>query len=114
MAHYIRYEIYIPTRYRDANGNLISIETEDTTDFLESIAQKYGGFTQSNPVSAPPLRGFWEGETEEMNFVMVLVPSSLFDTSLAEFTSWKEELEDRYNQKFILVMYNPVQIIGEL
>lgn len=114
MAHYIRYEIYIPTRYQDSKGKLISIETKDITGLLKAIAQKYSGFTQSNPVSAPPLRGFWEGETEEMNFVMVLVPSSSFDTSLAEFTGWKEELEGRYNQKFILVMYNPIQIVGEL
>lgn len=114
MAHYIRYEMYVPTRYRDASGRVVSVETKDITNLLESIAQKYGGFTQSNPVSAPPLRGYWQGETDEMNFIVVLVPSSLFENSLAEFTIWKEDLEKKYNQEFVLVMYNPVQIIGEL
>jgi hypothetical protein len=113
MAHYIRYEIYLPTRYRDASGNLVSVEMSGVKDLLDSIAQKYGGFTQSNPISAPPFRGFWEGETDEINLIMVLVPSSELDTSLAEFTSWKEELESKYNQQFILVMYSPIQTIGE-
>jgi len=113
VASYIRYEIYIPNRYEDTSGKRISIEVSQISDFLDSIVEKYNGFTQSNPLAAPPFRGLWKGALDEIHFVMVLVPSDFLDVSLAEFRDWKEKLESRLNQKFILVMYSHIQIIGD-
>lgn len=118
MAHYIRYEIYLPVRYKDEAGNSRSIEVEDYWDFFAEVRQKYGGYTQSNPTGFPPYRGYWESEgaieVDELLYFMVLVRSSELDTSLEDFTRWKTHLEIRYNQKLVLVTYFPVQIIGEL
>lgn len=115
MAHYIRYEVYLPIRYHDPeSGAVRSVESTELTEFLDVVAQKYHGYTQANPMAAPPLRGLWEGEVDELIFAFVLVPSLEATTSLADFTRWKTELEARYHQEVVLVMYFPVQIIGEL
>jgi hypothetical protein len=113
MAHYIRYEVYLPVRYHDPGSRTVrSIEPTELTEFLDVVAQKYHGYTQANPMTAPPFRGVWEGEVDELIFAFVLVPSSDADTSLADFTRWKSELEQRYHQQIVLVIYFPVQIIG--
>lgn len=115
MAHYIRYEVYLPIRYRDSKtGAMKSVEPYEIAHFLETVAEKYGGYTQSNPVAAPPFRGFWKGDIDELVFAFILVPSSKADTSLADFTRWKSELERKYRQELILIIHFPVQVIGEL
>jgi hypothetical protein len=118
MAHYIRYEIYLPVRYKDEAGNLHSIEAKDYWNFFEEVRRKYGGYTQSNPTGFPLYRGYWESgeaiEVDELIYFMVLVRYSDLDSSLEDFTQWKSALEERYRQKLILVTYYPVQIIGEL
>jgi len=40
MAHYIRYEIYLPVRYKDEDGNLCSIEVKDYGNFFEEVRRK--------------------------------------------------------------------------
>jgi len=53
-------------------------------------------------------------EIDELTLVMVLVPSRDQQKALRDFTRWKRQLEQRYNQQIILVMFYPVQILGDL
>jgi hypothetical protein len=56
MAHYIRYEIYLPIRYTEpSTGTVKSLEPDELAQFLETVAEKYRGYTQSNPVTAPSI-----------------------------------------------------------
>lgn len=82
------------------------------------MRKAYGGVTLSNPAGPPPLRGYWEDkgrvEIDELMAIMVLVPLSQQQRAVRDFTRWRRQLEHRYHQKIVLVMYHPVEVLGEL
>lgn len=119
MAHYVRFEVYVPTEYVDAStGERHEVPPIEILRFCNRICRTYGGATQANPSAPPPLRGYWNNagliEIDDLTIVMVLVPLRSQQTAVRDFTRWKRQLERRYNQKIVLVIYHSVQVIGEL
>jgi hypothetical protein len=119
MAYYLRFEVLVPIEYTDlATGERRSVPHRELYQFCARIYKVYGGLTEANPIAPPPFRGYWrdEGkvEVDELTCITVLVPSRDQQKALRDFTRWKRQLEKRYNQQIILVMYYPVQILGDL
>jgi hypothetical protein len=109
----------VPAEYVDrATGERRFVSPGEIYQFCNRMRRAYGGYTQANPIAPPLFRGYWEDagrvEIDELTLVMVLVPSRDQQKALRDFTRWKRQLEQRYNQQIILVMFYPVQILGDL
>jgi hypothetical protein len=119
MAHYLKFETLVPAEYTNlATSERRVVPRREIIQFCLRISKTYGGLTESNPTGPPPFRGYWQGEkrieVDELTTIMVLVRSRDQERAIRDFTRWKRQLEQRYNQQLILVMYHPVQILGEL
>ena len=118
MAHYVKFEIYLPTKFKDSSGSEKSVSDQEIEDFCEKIRNDFGGYTESNPVSTPPYKGWWVSKDviyiDYLISIFTLV--ELEDESNAKkfFEDWKRMLEKRLNQEFILISFYPIQILGEL
>ena len=59
MAHYVKFEVYLPTKFKDSTGSEKNVSDQEIEDFCEKIRNEFGGYTESNPVSTPPYKGWW-------------------------------------------------------
>jgi len=79
---------------------------------------KFGGYTESNPVSAPPFRGWWfsNGITHIDYPICIFTLVKLEEENDAQkfFLEWKSTLEKRLHQEVILICFYPIQILGKL
>lgn len=119
MAHYLRFEVYVPSDYVDATtGERRHIPPIEVVRFCNLICKSYGGVTQTHPVAPPPLRRYWKNsgmiEVDDLTVVTVLVPLRDQERAVRDLSRWKRQLERRFNQKLVLVMYHPVQTLDEL
>lgn len=119
MAHYIRYEIFLPVEYIDKQTNeRRPIDPATIREFAAEVVQRYGGYTEVNPTAAPPYRGYYLSQeniaVDLLMTLIVLVPASQDEESLDYFTQWKHRFEEEYNQEVVLIIYSPIQTIGEL
>lgn len=91
MAHYIKYEIFLPVEYIDKQtGEKRYLEYSSLRQLSSEVVEKYGGYTETNPTMAPLYRGYYasggEIEVDLLITSMVLVPASQFEESLIYFT----------------------------
>jgi hypothetical protein len=128
MAHYVRFEIYIPVVYvafevssptspprrvRHAMDELL------ISDFIAETIAKYKGVTQSHPTSPTPYKGWWKEradspvDVDHLTYLFGLVRVDEDDEARKFFTSWKTRIEGAESQKYVLVIFYPVQTIGE-
>ncbi|MBI5044253.1 MAG: hypothetical protein HZC10_10600 [Nitrospirae bacterium] len=118
MAHYVKFEVYLPTKFWDSTGLEKTISDSEIDDFCEDILKKFKGYTESNPVSAPPYKGYWasKGVTYEDYpiFIFTLVKLEHESNAKKFFKEWKQKLEGRLNQELLLISFYPIQILGEL
>ncbi|MBI1745686.1 MAG: hypothetical protein HYR55_03760 [Acidobacteria bacterium] len=117
-THYIKYEIFIPTEYIDKRNKKQSINHRELKNFFTRIRKKYKGYTEANPVAPPLYKGFYEEAKEiyidHLTVFIVLVEQSKQDKALQDFKNLKKKLERKYNQQFVLILYQPIQVIGRL
>ncbi len=118
MGWYVRFEIYLPVHYKDNQGNAHHVDPAEITELGNAIANKFGGLTESNPSAGPPFKGRWwsdKGLIVDYSISMfVLVRQERLEEAREFFTEMKAQLEGRYAQEFVVVMFSNVQTIGEL
>ena len=118
MAHYVKFEVYLPTKFKDSAGSEKSIEDKEIKDFCEKIRNKFGGYTESNPVTTPPFKGWWLSKDvihiDFLIFIFTLVKLEDENKAKEFFEDWKRMLEARFNQEIILISFYPIQILGGL
>ncbi len=118
MAHYVKFEVLLPTTFIDSVGSKKSIPLKEVEEFCENIRNEFGGYTESNPVSAPPFKGWWVSkDIVSIDFLIsVFTLVKLEDENRAKkfFEDWKHKLEKSLSQEFILITFYPIQILGEL
>ncbi|MCS6859002.1 MAG: hypothetical protein NZT92_01625 [Abditibacteriales bacterium] len=57
MAHYIKYEIFLPVDYTDrATGERRALDRSFLLRFLFQTVRRYSGLTETNPITAPPFK----------------------------------------------------------
>src|SRR6266446_9834394 len=103
MAHYVRFEIYVPLTYtvheRDPRTKLSrdtkhSIDDDLVEAFVDEACGKYRGMTQFSPLS-PGLKGWWKPkpssavEVDFLTFLFGLVRIDQFDEATQFFGRWK-------------------------
>jgi len=127
MAHYVRFEIYIPVVYTVETNPFSSpprktIHAMDellVSQFIAETCDKYKGVTQSNPISPAPYKGWWRekpGGSVDIDYlvhVFGLVRIDEGDEAVKFFATWKARIEGVENQKYVLVIFYPVQTVGD-
>lgn len=128
MAEYTRFEAYIPTYYTTSENDSQSgepVEAVHMVDprmirrFVDDTLTVYQGITQSNPAATAPFKGWWQPRAgapvtvDHLIYVFGLVTMTQFDEALEHFATWKRTLEEAIHQDIILIMYYPVQTIGD-
>ncbi|MEK9201741.1 MAG: hypothetical protein AAB944_02110, partial [Patescibacteria group bacterium] len=104
MGHYLKFEIYVPTKFKVRRSEK-TISDRDLTDFCKITRNRFGGLTQSNPSLAPPLKGWWIKKgiiIDYLFFITVLVELKDENSAQNYFEKWKFMLEKWFKQKFIL------------
>src|SRR5712692_9008145 len=137
MAHYTRFEIFLPVVYhkkkRDPQTGEImrdpltgdeqkerkALEDVSLRQFVNEACAKYKGLTQANPIDPSLYKGWWQEhpnkgiEIDNLTFLFGLVRIDQSDEALTFFSTWKQRFEAELEQKIVLVVYFPVQTIGE-
>ena len=128
MADYIRFEIDVPVYYSvvelDPEAGVPRPVTHQVAArtikrFVDATLRRFQGITRSNPAAAAPYMGWWkptgtaEPVVDHLIFLFGLVPVHRLEEAVAHFTTWKRTLERATNQEVILVIYYPVQTIGD-
>ncbi len=124
MAHYIRFEIYIPVLYttkRDGRDEKHALDESLLDEFIEDITTRFGGFTQANPLAPTLYEGWWVKDPTErptiiidhLTYLFGLVAIDQGNKARRLFTDWKNHFEKAMSQDVVLVVYYPVQTIGD-
>jgi len=127
MAHYIRFEVYIPTTYRVATqteGKKKRYETHALSpslllEFVDATRRTLEGITEANPMGPTPFKGWWQKRNrktiviDRLTYVFGLAKEHESEKALDFFTEWKAKLETGLAQQEILVMFFPVRTIGD-
>ena len=85
MAQFIRFEIYLPVRFKvtveDARTGKIlkeprSLDEELVDEFIRAVAAKFGGVTRWHPMGSTPYRGYWlnRRHRREIDEITYLLP----------------------------------------
>ena len=128
MAHYNRFEVYLPVRYRIVTTNpdsgqqsetVRSLNPDQVDRFLREAVVRFGGATRAHPMGHPPYHGMWVDNEQEIvvddiTYLFVLVSAEQFPDALTFFDGWRREFATGLNQDVILVTHWPVQTIGEI
>ena len=128
MAHYSRFEVYLPVRYRIVTTNPVtgqqsetvrSLNPDQVDRFLREAVVRFGGATRAHPMGHPPYHGMWADNEQEIvvddiTYLFVLVTADHFQDAIAFFDGWRREFATGLNQDVILVTHWPVQTIGEI
>lgn len=127
MAHYIRFEVYLPTSYKIESQTagarkryeIHALSPALLLEFLESTRGMLEGITEANPMGPAPFKGWWQKKNrktiliDRLTYVFGLAKDYEAEKALDFFTAWKEKLELDLSQQEILVLYYPVQTIGD-
>ncbi len=127
MAHYVRFEIYIPVAYKvkepDPIGHKLREVTHALDDqliarFIKNTCDNYEGITQAHPLAPPLYAGWWKkkGKPLAIDHLTFLFGLVRIDQSLPArkfFETWKQRIEGEEHQDLILLVFYPVQTIGD-
>jgi hypothetical protein len=128
MAHYTRFEIYLPVVYRvnetDSHSGkersvVCSLDDALVRRFIDEAKKKYQGITQVNPLAPALYKGWWQPKGKKkfvidfLTYLFGLVRIDETEEALTFFSKWKSEFETQENQDVILLLYFPVQTIGD-
>ena len=128
LAHYNRFEVYLPVRYRvveqdpsTGKQSERAVETNPATvaRFQREAVALFGGATHAHPMGHPPFLGMWSDATsqiivDDVTFLFVLVPAERFQEALSFFEGWRQTFIKELNQDAILITHWPVQTLGEI
>ena len=128
MAYYTRFEIYIPIVYQltdedpqtgKRRSEVHALPAELLREFIDATRKRFEGITQANPLGLAPFKGWWQKKNtktiviDHLTYVFGLAKIHESDEAKTFFTDWKERLEFSLQQQEILVIYFPVQTIGD-
>ena len=128
MAQYVRFEIYIPVVYtvrsKAGNGKFPGQHRHALDDallrkFINAAINKYHGLTQANPLAPALYKGWWRPKAgasidiDYLTYLFGLVRINEADEATAFFIEWKERFEKSLEQNIILLIFYPVQTIGD-
>lgn len=128
MAYYTRFEIYIPVVYRITDedpqvgkkrSEVHALSDELLREFIDATRKEFEGITQANPVGPAPFKGWWQKKNrktiviDHLTYVFGLAKIHESDDATRFFSQWKERFESSLEQQEILVIYFPVQTIGD-
>lgn len=128
MAHYTRFEVYVPivftTRELDPTTGASrpirhSLPDDLIAQFITETVRIYGGITQANPIAPASYKGWWQSgrggpiEIDYLTILFGLVKIHESDQAGEYFSRWKSQLEKDTHQEVILVIYHAVQTIGD-
>jgi hypothetical protein len=128
MAHYNRFEIYLPVRYRilrtdsvtgEQSESVRSLNSDQVDRFLREAVHRFGGATRAHPMGHPPYHGMWADNEQEIvvddiTYLFVLVSADQFQDAITFFDGWRREFATGLNQDVVLITHWPVQTIGEI
>ena len=128
VAHYNRFEVYLPTRYRIVTTDpstgkrteaVRALDSQQVDRFLREAVDRFGGATQAHPMGHPPYHGMWSDDEREIvvddiTYLFVLVSAEQFQDALVFFDGWRREFATGLHQDAVLVTHWPVQTIGEI
>src|ERR1700722_2946108 len=119
MAHYVRFEIYIPVVYVTLEVISPASQTRRVrhamdalliAQFIAETVAKYKGITQSHPASPTPYKGWWREKVDSpvdidhLTYLFGLVGVDEDEDAREFFTSWKTRIEGAENQNDVLVI----------
>ena len=114
----MKFEVYLPTKFKDRGGEEHVVSDKEVLDFCGELKKNFGGYTESNPVAAPPFRGWWIEQGIEYHdypvSIFTLVEMDKEPKAIEFFEKWKAGLEKRFNQKVILICFHPIKVFGNL
>lgn len=128
MAHYVRFEIYIPVVYTSTEHDphtgesrevKHSLDEQLVSRFIHEACRKFHGLTQGNPLAPALYKGWWKADrssplvVDYLTFAFGLVRLDQGEEAIRFFGDWKRRIEGGHNQDVILLIYYPVQTIGE-
>src|SRR6476619_1994079 len=128
MAHFSRFEIYLPVRYRIVTTDPVTGKQTETVRgpnpdqvdrFLREAITRFGGATRAHPMGHPPYHGMWadserEIVVDDITYLFVLVSADQFHDAVGFFDGWRREFATGLNQDVVLITHWPVQTIGEI
>ena len=117
MADYTQFEIYVPRYYKPKySQHLQATDYRLFLEFINDTVREFGGITQSNPNTAT-FFGWWKDrETsilDQHTYFFTFVKSYEQENGIQFFTEWKQKFESTLNQKYVLVVFQSVQTIGD-
>lgn len=123
MAQYVRFEIYVPVVYTIRPDGEIpvrhALDDELLREFINSAIDKYHGLTQANPLAPALYKGWWRSrpgaavDVDYLTYLFGLVRIDESDDAKTFFTQWKQRFEVSTVQDIILLIFYPVQTIGD-
>jgi|SRR3989338_4821413 len=128
MAQYTRFEIYIPLVYKTLEPDpstgkerqvVHTLSEEHLRQFVNETSKKYGGITQANPIDPALFKGWWKSEAkgrieaDYLTYLFGLVRIDQSDEAVRFFGKWKQRFESIAHQEVLLIIYHPVQTIGD-
>lgn len=128
MAQYTRFEIYLPVVYRiyeqvhqSARKRWVvhALRDELLREFIEATKRQYKGVTQANPLAPALFKGWWQSnpkrsvQIDYLTYVFGMVRIDESEEAKSFFTEWKQKFELNTDQELILLVYYPVQTIGD-
>src|SRR5947209_16617779 len=108
MAHYVRFEIYVPVVYityeNDPSTHRLrqvkhAMDDSLVSEFIAETCGKYQGITESNPISAAPYKGWWKEKPDSpasidyLTYMFGLVRVDESHEAKDFFASWKTRIE---------------------
>lgn len=128
MAHYVRFEIYLPVAFttleRDPTTGKESrvvrmLDPRLIARFIAEARRNYKGITQANPLATAAFKGWWQPDPDQpvtvdyLTYLFGLVRVDQADDAETFFNAWKSEFEKEAGQKVVLLLFYPVQTIGD-
>ncbi|HEU5115976.1 MAG TPA: hypothetical protein VFT74_04800, partial [Isosphaeraceae bacterium] len=115
MAHYNRFEIYLPVRYRilrtdsvtgEQSESVRSLNSDQVDRFLREAVHHFGGATRAHPMGHPPYHGMWADNEQEIvvddiTYLFVLVSADQFQDAITFFDGWRREFATGLNQDVV-------------
>jgi hypothetical protein len=127
MAQYTRFEIYVPVVFKMRRADPVtgaevvlhqSVRSDQLARFVSETITRFGGITQANPLAPAPYKGWWKSasdpiEIDHLTVLYGLVRIYESDQAADYFAHWKAEFERDLHQSITLVIYYPIQTIGD-
>ncbi|SRR6266446_1050191 len=128
MAQYVRFEIYLPVAFtkktRDSVTEVESsivqmLDSRLLAAFITEARGNYIGITQANPLATAAFKGWWQpnpdkpADVDYLTFLFGLVRIDQADDAQKFFDGWKSKFEKELQQQMVLVLFYPIQTIGE-